>query len=231
MAQRKIVDKDFSKRLAEACDLSNTVPPYNHGRLTYIKAEIEKISGEKISLESVRKWFFGESRPRPDKMRWLAKLLKVDEGWLSLGLKPEIAASGQAAYKVGLYGAVNLLAGLIQLGGGNPAAPMKGSEDVSNLTAIIGGQLVQMYVTLARKTEDDEFKVTLPARYDATIVVAAVQRGPLRYDFLKMDSEQLAKAAKNKGGFAHVTVVANGTEFSTGKITWARLKTINDLVK
>jgi hypothetical protein len=66
---RLIRDKAFSNRLNSACDSNSHVPAYNYGRPSWIREHMASDMGVEVSTETVRKWFAGESRPRPDKMR------------------------------------------------------------------------------------------------------------------------------------------------------------------
>ena len=68
-------DKQFAKRLNEACDGRPHVPAYGQGRQEWIKKALA------ISSEAARRYFNGSSRPRPDKMKKLARALEVDEAF------------------------------------------------------------------------------------------------------------------------------------------------------
>ena len=76
----------FAGRLDQACDKAG-VPARNHGRLRWIRDGLARRFGEDITVESVRKWLAGEALPRPKKLKKLAELLGVDEGWLYSGLR------------------------------------------------------------------------------------------------------------------------------------------------
>ena len=69
-------DKQFAKRLNEACDGHPHVPAYGQGRQEWIKKALA------ISSEAARRYFNGSSRPRPDKMKKLARALEVDKAVL-----------------------------------------------------------------------------------------------------------------------------------------------------
>lgn len=112
-----MVDKDFAKRLNQACDAHPHIPPYGQGRQTWIKERLD------VSAEAVRKWMYGESRPRPDKMKMLARLLEADEAWLSHGIKPDLGPKERKARNAAAEGAVNVAVGLVQMNGGNVAFP------------------------------------------------------------------------------------------------------------
>lgn len=69
----------FNKRLKEACESNTDIPSYGAGRQSIIAKKMG------VSSEAVRKWFSGESTPRPQAMKALAKILGVDHVWLALG--------------------------------------------------------------------------------------------------------------------------------------------------
>lgn len=76
---------EFAKRFRQACDESAHVPAKHDGRYVYIITEFLRLTGEKISTETVRKWHEGEASPRPAKISVLAKILEVDPIWLQMG--------------------------------------------------------------------------------------------------------------------------------------------------
>jgi transcriptional regulator with XRE-family HTH domain len=69
----------FKSRLLEACESNTDIPSYGSGRQSIIAKKMG------VSSEAVRKWFSGESTPRPQAMKALAKTLSVDHVWLALG--------------------------------------------------------------------------------------------------------------------------------------------------
>lgn len=88
--ERIIRDPEFARRLDSACDASGLCPPLHKGRLTWVQHELKRHFKEEVSVETVRKWFAGEAKPRQDKVAKLAKLLQVDVSWLSLGVEDGI---------------------------------------------------------------------------------------------------------------------------------------------
>lgn len=88
-AKRVVREPEFAKRLEMACDLHGGIPPLHKGRQAWIVREMGKRFDVKITAETASKWFRGEAKPRPDKLACLARLLKADLAWLSLGLGDE----------------------------------------------------------------------------------------------------------------------------------------------
>ena len=111
---RIIRDKSFAKRMEIACE-NHAYAPSGHGRQTWVRHKMHEKFGITLSPEAVRKWFAGESRPRPKVMTQLAEVLEVDEAWLALGLSPAATPRDQRKQNAMAAGAVNLVAGHIQL--------------------------------------------------------------------------------------------------------------------
>ena len=84
--------RDFALRLKLACDRSTDVPDYGKGKQTWFSERLG------ISQEAVRRWFEGESRPRPKLMTQLAKILNVDEAWLVLGASSDMSDKEKRQY-------------------------------------------------------------------------------------------------------------------------------------
>lgn len=226
-APRTIRDKAFARRLNDACDSNPQVPAYNFGRLAWVRTNLEKRHRIKVSTETVRKWFAGEARPRPDKLKTLSALLGVDEAWLSLGITPEMTPRDRKTFNARADGAVNLAAGFIQLNGGHPAFPAEGDERMknTNLTAIIQGVVHAFYVTLGQRIEGGCYRFVFPADHSQTIVLGVVPTGSLKCDFIRFDAEQMDTHAAYKGGHAEVFVQKTASGYQTEESRWEKLKT------
>lgn len=202
---RIVRDKEFAKRLDSACDLHPRVPPYNFGRLSWVRDNLAEHELENVSTETVRKWFSGESRPRPSKMKKLAALLRVDEAWLSLGITPEVTPGVRKAFNASAPGAVNLVAGMIQVSGGHPAFPEEGEDSAANLYAIINGKQHRIFAALGLDVGND-IKFSFPNEVSGLHLIGVVRSGPTSVDFLYLDPENLPKTARRSGGWIEVSV-------------------------
>ena len=116
------VHPDFARRIAQACEANGSVPAANYGRLNWFQKQYADRFGVEIATETVRKWFAGETKPRPLALRQLAEILQVDEAWLSLGTASD-AKGRKPVQDATASGAVNLVAGLVQMDGGTIAFP------------------------------------------------------------------------------------------------------------
>lgn len=200
-----MADKGFAQRLEVACDGHPDIPDYGKGRQTWVK---EKMG---VSHEAVRKWFAGESRPRPAKMTELANLMGVDESWLSLGITPEMAPKQRKAQNARAGGAVNVFMGLLQLSGGHCAFPSE--EDASgegvSFHSIREGTQTSYLVALAQPTDLGALRIVLPKSYDRCAVVGAIQISPVEVKFIRMPHDLIDKHAERKGGYVIVEMDNN----------------------
>lgn len=205
---RIVRDAPFAQRITKAADHHPHVPPIAQGRLSWFRDRFKADYGIEISLETVRKWFYGEAKPRPDKMTMLAKMLEVDEGWLSLGLEPDLQPREQKARNAVADGAVNLLAGVIQMNGGNPAFPVEGDRRAErnhiDLYAIIRGAQYAFHVSLAAKA-DVGYRFTVPSEWEDAFQMGVIMVDPTTFWFIEIGEFDVAKGTK-RGGFVEVTI-------------------------
>ena len=136
--------KDFVNRLNEACDHHPDAPPPYRGRQRWLSKVIS------VSPEASRKWFAGEARPRPPVMKKIAEALKVDEGWLALGLTPIHEPSERKVAERRAGGAIYYIAGLIEMEGGTVAFPEGDDADAGvDLFATVRGRQRKLHVAPA----------------------------------------------------------------------------------
>ena len=74
----------FAARISKVCDEHPQCPPLHKGRQVWLQDQLQ-IAGVKVSVESVRKWLAGETRPREDKASAIGQVLGVDGDWLRTG--------------------------------------------------------------------------------------------------------------------------------------------------
>lgn len=143
--------QDFALRLAVALDGNPTAPEAQYGRLSWLQRELKKGTGISVSVNTVHKWVNGASLPRPDNIRALARVLKVDEVWLALGRKPGKDPAETKANASRASGAALLLGGLIEMSGGKVMFASAG--EVSHLRASFGGQEVGLIAVCPQEAE------------------------------------------------------------------------------
>lgn len=216
---RNVRDAAFAKRLEQASDHHQYVPALSAGRLVWIRRQLTERFGILVSMETVRKWFYGETRPRPDKMTKLAELLEVDEAWLSIGYEPELQPREQRARNAVADGAVNLLAGVIQMNGGSPAFPEADDPRVTkehiDLYAIIRGAQYAFHVSLGQQV-DGGIRFVVPSN-SSCFQMGVIQVAPTEFKFLEVSSELIESKGVAKGASAEVTL--SDAEISAALIT------------
>lgn len=204
-----IRDRDFGIRLTKACDGSSYCPPPNKGRLSWIKAQLFERFHETISVESVRKWLAGEMKPEANRLRQLAIILDVDESWLSLGIQPDLEPRARKVRNAMADGAVNVLAGFIQIAGGSPAFPEAGDARAEkqhiDLYAIIKGAQYAIHVALAH-TDDNGLRFTLPTNHEDIFVIGVELIDGPGVKFYEIPSEVIVEHGEHRGGAVDLTV-------------------------
>ena len=204
---RVIRDPDFAKRLTQACDALPLIPPKHSGRQSWIQREMTK-AGEEITSETVRKWFQGEAKPRPDKVAKLAQILQVDVSWLSLGVGAAVEPRQRRVRNAMADGAVNLVAGLIQMDGGHLAFPDSIDTPV-DLHAIIKGAKYDLHVSLG-EVEGKAATFPVPVRHEEVLELGVLRRG-MTIDIIEITSEMI-DAGKPAAGGINVTVSLSEVE-------------------
>lgn len=199
---------EFAKRLNTACDTNPLVPALQHGRLTWFKRMLAERFDESVSVETVRKWFSGEARPTPDKMKKLATLLEADEAWLSLGIAPELAPREQKAANATVDGAVNIVAGFVKAHGGLPAFPYpddkRATEGAIDLYAVIKGAQYAFHIAVGQGVVDGH-RFVVPANHTAAVQIGVILDGDLAVRMTEITEDQI-EAGVTRGGMIEVTM-------------------------
>jgi transcriptional regulator with XRE-family HTH domain len=223
---RLIRDPAFAKRLTQIVDNSPVVPAYNFGRLSWICDQFKERFNVSVSNESVRKWFSGEARPRPDKMRQLAEILRCDEAYLSLGKNPEMDLAAKQKHTRAVDGAVHILAGLINLSGHGVAFSDEDDPRVHDidLYSIIGGKKRSFKAMLARDMGDWKYKFTSSPNPAGVTNVVVVRTSPLRFDLLIVPPEVILSDGKAQGGYYDLEMTRDDEDYFIGDHKLARVR-------
>jgi hypothetical protein len=201
--ERIIRDPEFAKRLDSACTAGGQCPPLHKGRLTWVQNELKRRFKEEVSVETVRKWFAGEAKPRQDKVAMLAELLQVDMSWLSLGVDKGLAPREAIIKGREIRGAVNLVAGLIEMDGGHAAFASEVEQKRGvDLHAIIKGAKYDFAVVVA---EDGVFRVPVSSE---AVVLGTVKRG-FTFEIYEIPESAIERGS-NRGGMVEVKTSAKG---------------------
>ena len=196
---RVIRDPGFAHRFNQACDAHRECPALHHGRLAWVRDEFENRFKEKVSIETVRKWSIGETKPYAGRMELLAQLLEVPVEWLHLGAEHGVSARERKARNAMASGAANLIAGLIQLDGGHPAFPEQ--DGPVDLHAIIKGAKYDFHVSLG----DDDGRFLVPVDHEGVIVLGVVRHG-FSFEIYEIPVEVIDQYGERKGRALEVTV-------------------------
>ncbi len=198
---RIIRDPEFARRLCSACDAHPHCPPLHKGRLTWIQAELKRHFKENVSVETVRKWFAGEAKPRPEKVERLAQLLQIDVAWLSLGIDKGLAPRELKARGREIDGAVNAVAGFIEMDGSHAAFASDADQKRGiDLHAIIKGAKYDIHVAVQ---EDGVFRI--PTARDGLVVLGVVKHG-MGLSIYELTEPVIERNGVNRGGMVEVKI-------------------------
>lgn len=219
-----MVDKGFSNRLNMACDGHPHVPPYGQGRQSWIRENLG------VSHEAVSRWFSGASRPRPTKMRELARALEVDEAWLSLGITPELDPADSRVRNTQAEGASNAFMGVAQLNGARVALPDDKDPRGAfvDFYAVFRGQQVPFHVALATEIAASTFKIVIPKQYDQCVTIGAVHANSMRVHFLRLPIPLIDTHKKRRGGYFELILNRQDSKYLTGADVWPRITDFRD---
>jgi len=206
VSQKVVRDPEFAKRLAQAVAAHPRSPDVEHGRQAWLQRELTSRFDTEFSKEAVRRWFAGEMKPRPDTLENIAEALGVDVAWLSLGISPEIAPKERKLRNAQADGAVNLIAGLIQMQGGHPAFPPEADADRYDLSAVIRGALYHFRVGLAQEMDDGSLKFTVPNNAAGVVNLGVIPRNGMHVDVIEITPELIDKHGARKGPISEVEI-------------------------
>ncbi len=193
--------KEFKDRFAKACLDNPDIPPFNRGQQTFLAQNVG------VSQEAVRKWFYGESKPKPPTAKKLAKLLGVDYLWLMMGTEHgEIEVKKVAAQRqdAAVYA---FMAFLIEQG--HSAAFEQRDSDV-DIVSIHGGSQNQ-YTVRATESVEESMLVRFPSSSlssSDSVVAVKTKTSSLSFDFLIVDSETWESQSKKKGNMSVLEITS-----------------------
>lgn len=212
------VDTLFAMRMRRACDANPSIPDENSGRLVWIKDRMQD-EGMDVSLQSVRRWYHGRARPRQQKLLLLAKVIGVDESWLSLGRLDEIVSRRSMPKKPVLDGAVYVTLGLMQLANLSCAWPDEDDQSAPyvHFHAIIQGQQYRFHVAYIREEgEDGSVNIYLPIQYSKCTILVCRCSSATSVDLWRLNSEIIRGHSENHGGFVEMKAVLKGSNLEIG---------------
>jgi hypothetical protein len=195
--------EDFAKRFVIACDDNPNVPEMNFGRLTWIATEFKKRFNVDVTSETVRKWKMGISRPHPhQKMVQLAEILRCEVAWLATGVSDGVDKKQAKVRHQVADGAVNVIAGLVQMAGSHPAFPLPEDqfavENHIDLYAIIRGVQHAFHIATGEPVDGD-VQFLIPIEVKNAIVLGIIPEGGLKFSIVQIDLESAEKNGSRRG--------------------------------
>lgn len=207
--ERVIRDPAFAARLESACDSHSECPPLHQGRQTWVRDQLKMRFDTTASSEAVRRWFWGEVKPRPDKIAMLAEILLVDVVWLQLGIDQGLSPRDRKARNALADGVVNVVAGFIQMDGGHPAFPAEGDvhaeKDNVDIHAIIRGGNYALHIALGTEAGEGLLIFPVPAKHNKVIVLGVIRAG-LAIEIFEIPPDLIADHGIRRGASIEVTV-------------------------
>ncbi|QFS86594.1 MULTISPECIES: helix-turn-helix domain-containing protein [unclassified Marinobacter] len=209
--------RDFAQRLKQACDRSPDVPALGKGQQTWLSDRLG------ISQEAVRRYFEGQSRPRPKLMTQLAKILNVDESWLALGKSADISDKERKQYSQKADAAAYMLFGIF-MGAGYTCAFAEDGEEGVDFYAIRGGKQIGVSVTVGFQKTKSTYIATVRENAKKRLNLCVINIEPGVSDVLVMDEEGVAQYGEAKTDVIHVTVKKERQGYHTEGRIWTQLK-------
>ena len=195
---------EFAHRLNQACEGNSLVPSLHYGRLGWFKTELERKYGIEVTNETVRKWFVGETRPKPKAIAALAEMLKQDVAWLSTGVSSVIPQAQAKTRNAMANGATNVVAGLIQMAGFHPAFPTaddtRAKEKHIDLYSVIRGTQYSFHISPVEVIEQRKV-YRVPVDCEGLYVIGVSQVSPTVCEFFKLDWESIMESPKRAGSY------------------------------
>lgn len=205
---------EFAKRLTGIADMNPNVPPMRSGRLTYIRDELKKRTGQEISVESIRKWFSGEAMPHKDRVEHLAEILRVDAAWLMLGEEGQDTPQQRRARNAMADGAVNVVAGFAQMDGAVVAFPEDDDRFALaqhiDLYAIIRGANYPLHVIVAEETENSQLIFAVPTDLRNTLSIGVVRLDGFNFSVFEITDEAIELGTPGQRGKIEVNARSQG---------------------
>jgi hypothetical protein len=194
----------FTERLRTALDNCPNVPGYRSGQHTWVIEQLAR-KDVKVSRETVSKWFRGDSVPSSARLEALAELFAVDVAWLEFGVHSVVTERERRSHSALAKGVVNLVAGMVQMGGGTVAFPEDGDDNAArgaiDVYAIIKGAQYAFHVAVAER-DAGRLTLTIPKRVDGLVLAVAPRDGqPFSYEIFEVLADQVEEFGNfNRGG-------------------------------
>lgn len=228
----KVRAPDFAERLEKACiDHPHCPTDAYRGKQKWLREKLEERGTEfRASPEALRKWFAGETRPRPKMLKAIATVLQVDEAWLSLGVAPELTPRERKKRAKAAEGGAMLLAGLIQISGGSSTFPELGEVGRPDIIAIIDGEAVEIDAPLAKAIRPGVYSFMAKREHKGRRVVAIIPHG-FGAQLVLIPQKVIEDKGERIGDHIEITASEAEGRFTVGSIRLPEIAHLEDLVE
>lgn len=201
--------EEFGKRLQRIADANPKIPPKHDGRYRFIAREFMNRFNRTVNHQSVQMWFDGETKPSGDRLQELAIILDGDLHYITTGLNVNQKAGDVKTRAIAGNGAVNVLAGFMQLDGSAAAFPeendKQAEEDSIDIYGIIKGARYNFHVALGYE-DDGLYVFTIPRKHDTLFILGAMRTSGPGVVFCELSHELIAENGKIKHGNIQLTI-------------------------
>lgn len=208
--------RDFALRLKNACDRSQEVPEFGKGQQTWISERLG------VSQEAVRRYFEGQSRPRPALMTKLAKLLGVDEAWLALGASSDMTEKERRQYTEKAEAAAYMIFGIFMAAGYSCA--FADDEPAIDFFAIKSGKQIAVSVTAAYSKSKGNYVARVKDNCIRHLNLCVVSDEPGAFDVLVMDKDGVEEFGEATTDTIQVPIKKEPQGYHTKGRVWTQLK-------
>lgn len=224
-----VLHESFARRMKQACDAKEATPALNDGRLVWIKTKMAA-EGHDVSLQTVMRWYYGAAMPRQKKLISLAKILGVSPSWLALG-REDRSRVDTTARRISPEGAVNALAGHMQMAGVPCAFPERGDPraETIHFYSIIEGRQHPIYATPANPDQKGHQVVfQVPGNHSKALVLVVLSVDQKTIEVWHVPTESIDNAAERDSDMKTVAAKLNGRQLAIGRL---KIDPVTDFTK
>lgn len=220
-AERLVRDKPFAVRLQQACEGNPHCPTDEYrGKKKWVRDQLIERFEINVSPEAVRNWFDGVAVPRRKTMSALARALDVNEGWLSLGIKPDFTPSERIARDAMATGMTNAVTGFMQIGGITVSFPNKEQKERNpglHVRGIIDGEYHNFEIVTPDNMGGGKYKFFVSDNFETHTVLGALKdENTFSLRVFRFTSQLLKEHGQRPGDYWELRVERSGNGMKVG---------------